>query len=244
MTLSAAPIPDASVLLPTTVRSRFLPLPAAATRFTPLELPAHLSNAVPRRQLEYLAGRECARQALRDLGYAAAAAVGADADRVPLWPAGVTGSISHTDDVAWAAVVNRGDVLGLGVDVERLIAPDRARTLEHLIIGPLEGALADAAGFDRATFLSIAFSFKESIFKCVFPLTRTFFGYREATVVAFDPEQGRIRAQLNRTVGGRFRAGEMLEGRYVCTRTHVYTSVCVSAGSTPATAGRSKGRLT
>src|SRR3990167_7305399 len=57
-------------------------------------------NGVAKRQPEYLAGRRCAREALRRVtGTAAVPAVGAD--RAPQWPAEVSGSITHRS--GWAA---------------------------------------------------------------------------------------------------------------------------------------------
>src|SRR5690606_13013148 len=57
-------------------------------------LPAEIAAARPRRRAEYAAGRIAARAALRRLT-GQAALIGMGPDRLPLWPKGTIGSISH-----------------------------------------------------------------------------------------------------------------------------------------------------
>ena len=196
-------------------------------RFPGVPLPEKLTNAVSRRKLHYAAGRHCARMAMARLGLTLEDALPRDADNVPIWPAGVIGSISHTDDLAWAAVARADVMLGLGVDVEQLMPPPRAARLEHLICGPRELDLASACGLARAEFLMLAFSFKESLFKCAFPLVRRFFGYHDASILNVDVSDRSIVAQLETTLDDTFTAGTTFTGRFAITGTHVFTSVCL-----------------
>ncbi len=76
------------------------------------------SPMVPRRRQEYRHGRCCARLALVGLGYPDCP-VPLGADRAPLWPEGVVGSISHCGDTAAAAVAPRAEVGGIGLDIEK-----------------------------------------------------------------------------------------------------------------------------
>src|SRR5260370_12550496 len=66
-------------------------------------LPQALRYATQKRQREFLAGRWCAEEALQCLG-AGSTHVAMAEDRTPIWPDGVVGSITHTDDFAAAAV--------------------------------------------------------------------------------------------------------------------------------------------
>jgi 4'-phosphopantetheinyl transferase EntD len=61
-------------------------------------------NAVPRRQLEFATGRECARRAMAALGHAKASIPRAQ-DRVPIWPDDLVGSIISAGHIASAVVV-------------------------------------------------------------------------------------------------------------------------------------------
>jgi 4'-phosphopantetheinyl transferase EntD len=78
---------------------------------------AEIAKAVAKRRFEFATGRACARQALAQLGVAPLALVSGP-DRAPLWPAGVVGSISHTDRWCAAAVARARDVAALGIDLE------------------------------------------------------------------------------------------------------------------------------
>ena len=70
------------------------------------------------RQSEFATGRSCAHRALAAIG-ADVDAIGQGSRRQPIWPDGVTGSISHAVGLA-AAVATRVDsaVASLGLDVE------------------------------------------------------------------------------------------------------------------------------
>ncbi len=131
-------------------------------------LPAEARQAegwAPRRRLEFSAGRHLARRALARLGAPAGVALPRDGDRLPCWPAGFSGSISHCDDLC-VAVVTRQEA-GVGIDVERA---DRAvEEIAPLVCLPRERAwLEGREGF----WLVTLFSLKESIYKALFPRLR------------------------------------------------------------------------
>jgi 4'-phosphopantetheinyl transferase EntD len=77
-----------------------------------------IAGAVPKRRAEFVAGRQAARAALGALGLAAAELPRSPAGP-PLWPLGVTGSISHGGGAVLVAVGRRGASLAaLGLDIE------------------------------------------------------------------------------------------------------------------------------
>ena len=78
----------------------------------------HIRDAVPSRQREFTTGRVCARRALAQLGITPVALpVGPYGQ--PLWPIGVTGSITHCSGYRAAAVASKVHVKALGIDAER-----------------------------------------------------------------------------------------------------------------------------
>jgi 4'-phosphopantetheinyl transferase EntD len=88
-----------------------------------------IATAVPKRRREFLMGRRYARYALAQLG-CPPCAIPFDGKRLPLWPAGYIGSITHSDRIC-VAIVGRVDAFRtLGVDLE----PDTPldRELLHL----------------------------------------------------------------------------------------------------------------
>lgn len=78
-----------------------------------------VAGAAEKRRRDFALGRTCAHAALaqmnRDGGPIARADNGA-----PVWPAGIVGSITHTQGYAAAVVAAAADFAGLGVDAERI----------------------------------------------------------------------------------------------------------------------------
>ncbi|EQA5671689.1 enterobactin synthase subunit EntD [Cronobacter malonaticus] len=167
----------------------------ASDTFTPADLlwlPHHamLANAVARRQAEHLAGRIAAVAALRAAG-APFSPPGIGAHREPRWPAGFTGSITHTGHRAWAAVITTPG--GIGIDAENLMDAQTARELAPGIIDNEERALLARTPLPFACALTLAFSAKESLFKALFPQVGDWFGFDCAKVVALDDQQLTLR---------------------------------------------------
>lgn len=78
-----------------------------------------LPSAVPARLAEFAAGRSAARQAMRGLGFAPVA-IPMGPDRAPIWPKGMTGSITHCAGACLAVTGVTRSYRGLGLDVKSL----------------------------------------------------------------------------------------------------------------------------
>jgi 4'-phosphopantetheinyl transferase EntD len=197
---------------------------------------AAVAGAAERRRREFAAVRACARAALVALGVPPVAVppdVGAEqawARRAPVWPQGVTGSMTHCDGYR-AAAVTRLDVLAaVGVDAEphdRL--PDG---VQHRVTLGEERAMLAAltAERDDIAWDRVLFSAKESVFKAWFPLAQRWLGFEECRV-ELDVD-GSVRASLlvpGPVVDG-VRIG-VLHGRWRALRTHVGTAIIVPAGA-------------
>jgi 4'-phosphopantetheinyl transferase EntD len=163
----------------TALFASLLPAPAIAVQAGPSDWDARLlpeeepmvARAIERRRREVAAGRSCARRALALLG-APPTALPADGDRVPRWPSGVAGSITHTRGFCAAAVAWQRDLRALGIDAERPIDTERADVM-RLVATPGEAAwLARLDEEHRAAGAGLVFSAKEALYKCQFPLTR------------------------------------------------------------------------
>src|SRR5690242_3976890 len=70
-----------------------------------------------RRRREFAAGRTCARIALEKIGHRHYP-IRCRADRLPEWPPGVVGSITHSADYCAAAIGVRPRIQSLGIDAE------------------------------------------------------------------------------------------------------------------------------
>src|ERR1700724_4150321 len=158
-----------------------LPLsPATRSR-----LPQALRYANQKRQREFLAGRWCAEEALQRLG-AGSTHVAMAEDRAPIWPDGVVGSITHTGNFAAAAVAWAADIAGLGIDSEQIIDPTAAHDIADICMVDEAGLFKAVHGRSFCEFCTLVFSAKESVFKCLFPLTRKFLEFSDVRITSVD----------------------------------------------------------
>lgn len=153
-----------------------------------------VAQAVEKRRREFLAGRACAHKALAELG-AAPAALLSDTDRLPIWPEGYIGSITHTDRYCAAAIAKTGEeIRSVGIDLEP--AEDLPSDLWETVCRPEERAwLASALAGERSLLARAIFSAKECAFKAQFPLTRTMLEFEEVAVT-FDLPRGLFTASF------------------------------------------------
>jgi enterobactin synthetase component D len=192
--------------------------------------PPELQDATMKRRRQFCAGRICALAALHALEPEARAAAPSRGERgMPIWPAGVTGSITHTDEFVSAAVVRTRDVRGLGIDSERIMSDERARGVSPAVAWPYELAHVRRAGWSRLEALTLVFSAKESIFKCLYPLIGRFFEFHDVRIVAVDGESRTFTAHVVKTLSPDFPAGTVLTGRFEFRSGSVHTGVTVLA---------------
>ena len=184
-------------------------------------------RGVAKRQAEYLAGRLCAREALRRVtGQPGVPAVGAD--RAPQWPLGVVGSITHGDNWAAALVAQREQWRALGLDVERLLPAERAQRLQGEILTPTEvQRLQNLDDETRAGRISLTFSLKESLFKALYPLTLTRFYFHDAELLEIDHDSARLRLLID--LHPDWRTGTELDGQFARFDNKVLSLVAVAA---------------
>jgi enterobactin synthetase component D len=148
-------------------------------------LPQALRHVTEKRQREFLAGRWCARQALQSLG-AGSTHVAMAENRAPIWPDGVVGSITHTGAFAAAAVAWAADIAALGIDSEQIIDPAAAGDIADLCMVDEVSLFKSAHGRNFCEFCTFVFSAKESVFKCLFPLTRKFLEFSDVLITSID----------------------------------------------------------
>lgn len=155
-------------------------------------------RAIADRRRGFRLGRMAARKALRALGIVPVPVL-RGANREPLWPGGVVGSITHAAGHAMAAVARSGNSGGIGIDLEH-----RSRyfpgLMDHIAFGEERTRLAGLPDQERATAAMELFSAKESIYKAFFPRVQRFFGFAAADVrVGADPDrlEGRLLEPLD-----------------------------------------------
>lgn len=200
-----------------------------------LTLPQQLEAAVTKRKAEFVAGRYCAAQALEQLGWASASLIGVGPHREPLWPEGIVGSITHTQGYASAAVARRGSVRAVGIDSETWLKPATAREIGRHILTPGECHDAYVDLFESPHhYLTLVFSAKESLYKCLFPLVNDFFGFHSARIHPLHDSQGQFRFELLEDLNTEFCAGFSGLGSYCIHNDLVHTAILLPATAAPA----------
>jgi enterobactin synthetase component D len=197
-------------------------------QFPGAELPNALAAAVRKRQVEFLAGRFCAREALRVCSPEQVdVPIGIGPGREPLWPDGIVGSITHTHGYASVAVARTSLARAIGLDVERVMSAEQAVSLLEQIAAPDEvQSIASATGWSTATALTASFSAKESIFKALYGEVRRYFDFHDVWLDAFDPRESAFRARLASTLTPSLPAGRVLTGRFHLDSTVTPSFVC------------------
>jgi 4'-phosphopantetheinyl transferase EntD len=141
------------------------------------------------------AGRRTAAAGVSGGGYCAGLAlarlgkwdhiVRAGADRAPVWPTGIVGSITHTGtrERGFCGVVVAPTLALLSVGLDAELAQPLAEDLWSLALTARERQLLDRQPpIRRGLLASLAFSAKESVYKALFPLWRRYVGFQEVEV--------------------------------------------------------------
>jgi 4'-phosphopantetheinyl transferase EntD len=198
---------------------------SAAAGLHPDEAACIVGAGVKRRR-EFSLGRDLARRALAQLGIEGFALL-SDADRVPRWPEGVVGCISHCAGCCAVVATKRGRILSLGLDVERAEPLKDALLARICIPRELERAreLTPPEGVDWG---KLVFSAKESAYKCYFPLARTLLGFRDVEI-EFSADASRFNARLLREDAPGLGGARYLAGRAAWTRDFVLAGVVLEA---------------
>ncbi|NGM44050.1 4'-phosphopantetheinyl transferase superfamily protein [Rhodobacter sp. SGA-6-6] len=211
-------MPDAAL---TALARQLLPPGTAVAAADPARLWPLLAGeappaAVPARLAEFSAGRHAARAALQALGLPPAA-IPMAADRAPVWPKGVAGSITHTRRACLAAARRGG---GLGIDLEE--DEDLPADLWDSVLLPEEQDWARGqAAPGRAA--KLAFSAKEAAYKAQYARSRRLFGF-DTLALSF---HGDGFTATFRAAAAPFAMGDRLQGRWGRAAGHVLTVVAL-----------------
>jgi 4'-phosphopantetheinyl transferase EntD len=188
----------------------------------PEEVPA-TANMAALRRLEYTAGRKAAHGAMDQLSIHDQPVVNG-ADRAPVWPEGIVGSISHTSDYCVAAAAYSNDIHTVGLDIEpkRALHPE----LIYQICNREERVwLAEQPVEQQGYLARLIFSAKECAYKCQYPLTKKLFGFK-ALNIDLDLEEGRFGATFVQPVG-LFCMGCKLRGQFYIGHDIIMTTMAV-----------------
>jgi len=205
-----------------------------------LLLPAEavfLGRSVPRRAQEFAAGRVCARRALAEFGIEDFP-IERGADRQPIWPVGMVGSITHTLGFCAAVVAARDTTAAIGLDTEGVGGtPPGGGSLgvkPHLwpsICVESEirwiSALPEPQRVPAATLI---FSAKEAFYKCQYPLAQEHLGFHDAYIElrGWNGQSGSFTVAATRSIAFAAHAALPMTGRYLFHEEFVTAGLCVA----------------
>lgn len=139
-----------------------------------------IAGARETRREEFAAGRACARLALHRLGIEDFPLL-PDENRAPLWPQGVTGSITHSGGYCAVAVARQGEIRAIGIDSE--VTGRFTEKLWPRVCTPAELEWLHAQADDRRGQLAAAiFGAKEAVYKSQYQLTRRWLGFQDVEI--------------------------------------------------------------
>jgi 4'-phosphopantetheinyl transferase EntD len=118
----------------------------------------------PKRLREFAGGRVCARRVLAELGHDGFA-LRRGADRRPIWPDGIVGSITHSSGYCAAAAAPARIFRAIGLDAER-VGVERGLWPQICLPAEIEWLESLPAEL-RTTAATLIFSAKEAFYKCL-----------------------------------------------------------------------------
>ena len=173
----------------------------------PLEK-ALVTHAVDSRKSEFGDARWCAHRALEEMNRDTGSPILRGDRGMPLWPASVSGSLTHTEGLRAAVVAPRLLVRSMGLDAEPAEQlPDNV--LMSIAFGreldTIEELKPDIPWVDRLLFCA-----KEATYKAWFPLTHRWLGFDEADVLI------RVDGTFTSRLLARPTPLPVIEGKWVC----------------------------
>lgn len=103
------------------------------------------------------------------------------------WPQKLTGSFTHTGHFVSVALSQRKHIHSLGIDSETIFSEKRAKALLKKVASLEEIKSLTEKGLSYSEAMSVVFSSKESVFKCLNPLLGYFFGFKDIEL-QFQPD--------------------------------------------------------
>lgn len=188
-----------------------------------LHIPTDMQPVLLRRRCEFVAGRWCAMQAMKQLGLNKIHQPNIGKYNEPIWPNNVVGSISHTNDTAVAIAMRPNKHAGaIGVDRENIMEPQLAGKFAKKIMS-LEELTFNSYFSGHALFVTTIFSSKEALFKAMFAQIERVVDFSVAQVSHIDNKAQIIELTLTQTLSQRLVAGRKINVLYTLNKAWVET---------------------
>lgn len=185
-----------------------------------------IAGANLKRQKEYATGRWCARQALAKLGLSPQPVLPGPGGE-PVWPSGVSGSISHTAGAYCAAAASSDKYRAIGIDIEnrhKKISPGA----REIIMNEDEMAWLHQTNNRNRNYEKMIFCAKESAGKLFFTIIKKKISWEVLSVLP-PSREGRFTFLLNKNLSCDFRKGSQYSGYYFTNEEWIFTVCALSS---------------
>jgi 4'-phosphopantetheinyl transferase EntD len=190
-----------------------------------------IGKAVYERAQEFAAGRLCARALLAEFGVHDFPVTVA-ADRQPVWPGTLVGSITHTAGLCAAVVAERTRLRAVGLDSE--VAGSVKVELWPSICTSFEIEwLRSLPESEQAIAATLIFSAKEAFYKCQYSLLRERLGFHDASVevVSTGAARGDFRIHATKSIALAGHAVLPVQGKYLFHQQFVTAGIALAAAA-------------
>jgi 4'-phosphopantetheinyl transferase EntD len=186
--------------------------------------PATLRRAIARRKAEFLAGRAMTQAAMACLGLPPRP-VDTSPNRAPLWPSGLSGSISHARGRC-ACLLSQDTSRSFGIDTEAIAEGRSLSAILSQTLSPDEHALLTQGPYPPSINATVAFSAKEALFKALFPQVGHHFGF-DAAELTNAPGHSSLTLALTTDLTETLPQGTRFDIHHRLSDTHVLTWLSV-----------------
>lgn len=176
-------------------------------------------RACKRKQIEFASGRAAAHFALNQIGFSNAVAILRGQKGEPLWPEGITGSITHCYPWNVAVAAKCFNPMAIGVDLE---ATERVQgtDVSELICHSTELDWVHSGNSQER--LTMIFSAKEAVYKAFYPLCRRYIDFKDVELT-WVPAQSCFLGKFLASFGS-----DLLQGHVCAIHCHSYAEFVFS----------------
>jgi len=190
-------------------------------------IPNTIKKAVKKRQLEFIAGRYCAKKCMDSYGISTTE-IAIGENREPLWPDGIVASISHNQEFALCAASKVEHYSSVGVDIETILTIEQYNDISNQILFDQEFDLIKTSKLSKNTFLSVVFSVKESLFKAIYKDVGYYFGFDAAELIAINVDKNSLKLALKEDLSSSHSRGKIFNAAFYIIQDKVLTIISES----------------
>lgn len=162
----------------------------------------YIIEAAPKRKAEFRAGRNAARQALKNIGADFEFPILRSDFRAPIWPENISGSISHTDTLCLCILAHQQNYHHIGIDIEKNQA--LPKSTRNLILNESEIEIAKQFRKHQDQDINIKlhedtliFCMKESLYKIIQPATGIMLDFMDAELIELNQNEALIKIRID-----------------------------------------------